>query len=188
MFVSFELEPQSCRVGDLLVNINGNTNKLTCREWKYYNGNTTFNYVISGDTSNKVEVTFLKGIYKIDNLKIYYMDYNDIKDINKKVTKVDIDSKTKGDKIYASVEAEKDGYFVTTLPYDKGFTIKVDNKVISYEKVDKAFVGFPITKGKHDISIVYTAPGLKYGLIFSITGFIIYGMVIIMEHKKGKKL
>ena len=47
---------------------------------------------------------------------------------------------------------------------------------------------FPITKGKHDISIVYTAPGLKYGLIFSITGFIIYGIVIIMEHKKGKKL
>ena len=79
-------------------------------------------------------------------------------------------------------------YFVTSIPYDKGFTIKVDNKVISYEKVDKAFVGFPITKGKHDISIVYTAPGLKYGLIFSITGFIIYGMVIIMEHKKSKKL
>ena len=68
LFVSFELEPQSCKVGDLLVSINGNANKLTCKEWKYYNGNTTFNYVISGDTSNKVEVTFLKGIYKIDNL------------------------------------------------------------------------------------------------------------------------
>ena len=103
LFVSFELEPQSCKVGDLLVSINGNANKLTCKEWKYYNGNTTFNYVISGDTSNKVEVTFLKGIYKIDNLKICYMDYNDIKDINKKVTKVDIDSKTKGDKINVSL-------------------------------------------------------------------------------------
>lgn len=180
LFVSFELEPQSCRVGDLLVNINGNTNKLTCREWKYYNGNTTFNYVISGDTSNKVEVTFLKGIYKIDNLKIYYMDYNDIKDINKKVTKVDIDSKTKGDKIYASVKAEKDGYFVTTLPYDKGFTIKVDNKKVDYEKVNTAYVGFKISKGKHNIVIEYKAPFKTVGLIMSFAGIIVY---ILFYHK-----
>lgn len=180
LFVSFNLEPQSCKVGDLLVNINGNTNKLTCREWKYYNGNTTFNYVISGDTSNKVEVTFSKGIYKIDNLKIYYMDYNDIKDINKKVTKVDIDSKTKGDKIYASVEAEKDGYFVTTLPYDKGFTIKVDNKKIDYEKVNTAYVGFKISKGKHNIVIEYKAPFKIVGLIMSFIGIIVY---ILFYHK-----
>lgn len=180
LFVSFNLEPQSCKVGDLLVNINGNTNKLTCREWKYYNGNTTFNYVISGDTSNKVEVTFSKGMYKIDNLKIYYMDYNDIKDINKKVTKVDIDSKTKGDKIYASVEAEEDGYFVTTLPYDKGFTIKVDNKKIDYEKVNTAYVGFKISKGKHNIVIEYKAPFKIIGLIMSFIGIIVY---ILFYHK-----
>ncbi len=180
LFVSFNLEPQSCKVGDLLVNINGNTNKLTCREWKYYNGNTTFNYVISGDTSNKVEVTFSKGIYKIDNLKIYYMDYNDIRDINKKVTKVDIDSKTKGDKIYASVETEKDGYFVTTLPYDKGFTIKVDNKKIDYEKVNTAYVGFKISKGKHNIVIEYKAPFKIIGLIMSFIGIIMY---ILFYHK-----
>lgn len=180
LFVSFNLEPQSCKVGDLLVNINGNTNKLTCREWKYYNGNTTFNYVISGDTSNKVEVTFSKGMYKIDNLKIYYMDYNDIKDINKKVTKVDIDSKTKGDKIYASVETEKDGYFVTTLPYDKGFTIKVDNKKIDYEKVNIAYVGFKISKGKHNIVIEYKAPFKIVGLIMSFIGIIVY---ILFYHK-----
>ncbi len=180
LFVSFNLEPQSCKVGDLLVNINGNTNKLTCREWKYYNGNTTFNYVISGDTSNKVEVTFSKGIYKIENLKIYYMDYNDIKDINKKVTKVDIDSKTKGDKIYASVEAEKDGYFVTTLPYDKGFTIKVDNKKIDYEKVNTAYVGFKISKGKHNIVIEYKAPFKTLGLIMSFVGIVVY---ILFYHK-----
>lgn len=180
LFVSFNLEPQSCKVGDLLVNINGNTNKLTCREWKYYNGNTTFNYVISGDTSNKVEVTFSKGMYKIDNLKIYYMDYNDIKDINKKVTKADIDSKTKGDKIYASVETEKDGYFVTTLPYDKGFTIKVDNKKIDYEKVNIAYVGFKISKGKHNIVIEYKAPFKIVGLIMSFIGIIVY---ILFYHK-----
>lgn len=180
IFVSFNLEPQSCKVGDLLININGNSNKLTCKEWKYYNGNTTFNYVISGDTSNKVEVIFSKGIYKIDNLKIYYMDYNDIKDVNKKVTEVNISDKTKGDKIYASVETEKDGYFVTTLPYDKGFIVKVDNKEVDYEKVNTAYLGFKLSKGKHNIIIEYKAPFKTIGLIMSIGGIIIY---ILFYHR-----
>lgn len=180
IFVSFNLEPQSCKVGDLLISINGNSNKLTCKEWKYYNGNTTFNYVISGDTSNKVEVIFSKGIYKIDNLKIYYMDYNDIKDVNKKVTEVNISDKTKGDKIYASVETEKDGYFVTTLPYDKGFIVKVDNKKVDYEKVNTAYLGFKLSKGKHNIIIEYKAPFKTIGLIMSIGGIILY---ILFYHR-----
>ena len=108
------------------------------------------------------------------------MDYNDIKDINKKVTKVDIDSKTKGDKIYASVETKKDGYFVTTLPYDKGFTIKVDNKKIDYEKVNTAYVGFKISKGNHNIVIEYNSPFKTLGLIMSLAGIIAY---IFFYHK-----
>ena len=177
IFISFNLTPQSCRVGDLGITINGNLNKLTCKEWKYYNGNTTFNYVISGDTSNKVEVSFFKGMYKIDNLKIYYMDYSDIKDVNNKVTEVNISDKTKGDKIYASVETEKDGYFVTTLPYDKGFKIKVDGKEVSYEKVNTSYVGFKLPKGKHNIVIEYKAPFKILGLIMSFMGLVIYVLV-----------
>ena len=177
IFISFNLTPQSCRVGDLGITINGNLNKLTCKEWKYYNGNTTFNYVISGDTSNKVEVSFFKGMYKIDNLKIYYMDYSDIKDVNNKVTEVNISDKTKGDKIYASVETEKDGYFVTTLPYDKEFKIKVDGKEVSYEKVNTSYVGFKLPKGKHNIVIEYKAPFKILGLIMSFMGLVIYVLV-----------
>ena len=174
IFVSFELEPQSCRAGDLGITINGNLNKLTCKEWKYYNGNTTFNYVISGDTSNKVDVSFFKGIYNIKNLKIYYMDYNDIKNVKDKVTEVNISDKTKGDKIYVSVETEKDGYFVTTLPYDRGFKIKVDGKKVDYEKVNTAYVGFKLEKGKHNIVIEYKAPFKTLGLVMSLIGILIY--------------
>lgn len=173
LFVSFNLDSQSCSVGDLSVTINGNINKLTCKEWKYYNGNNTFNYVI-GDISDKLEVVFQKGVYNISNLKVYYMDYNDIKNVKDKVTKVNISDKTKGDKIYASVENEKEGYFVTTLPYDKGFTIKVDGKKIDYEKVNTAYVGFKISEGKHDIVIEYRAPFKTIGLIMSALGVIIY--------------
>ena len=105
------------------------------------------------------------------------MDYSDIKDVNNKVTEVNISDKTKGDKIYASVETEKDGYFVTTLPYDKEFKIKVDGKEVSYEKVNTSYVGFKLPKGKHNIVIEYKAPFKILGLIMSFMGLVIYVLV-----------
>lgn len=72
-------------------------------------------------------MNFLKGEYHIDNLKLYYMSYDDIKDVNNKVTKVNI-NKVDGDNIYASVNTFKGGYFVTSLPYDKGYIVYVDGK------------------------------------------------------------
>jgi uncharacterized membrane protein YfhO len=112
------------------------------------------------------------------------MSYNDIKDVNKKVTKVNIDSKIKDNKIYASVDAIKDGYFITTIPYDKGFTIKVDDKTVDYEIVNKAFIGFKISKGHHNIEMVYHAPLKRIGTIFSIIGIVLF--IILIKNKKEK--
>ena len=180
LFISFNLEPQN---KDLSIDINGVTNKLTNKNWKYYNDNTLFNYVISDYYKNDLTLTFIKGKYIINNLKIYYLDYNEIKDINKNVTRVNIDNKTIGDKIYANVNVEKDGYFVTTIPYDKGFNIKIDNNKIDYEIVNKAFVGFKINKGYHNVEISYRSPGKLIGIIFSSIGIVIYLII-----RKGKQI
>ena len=180
IFISFNLESQN---RDLAIDINGVTNKLTNKNWKYYNGNNTFNYVIGDKYKDNLIITINKGKYIISDLKIYYLDYNDIQDINKNVTRVNIDNKTIGDKIYANVNVEKDGYFVTTIPYDKGFTIKVDNNKIDYEIVNKAFVGFKINKGYHNVEISYRSPGKLIGIIFSSIGIVIYLII-----RKGKQI
>ncbi len=182
LFISFNVVPQSCDDGDLSIEINNVINKLTCKEWKYYNQNETFNYVLSESYKDNLVLIFNKGNYIIRDLKLYYMDYNDIKEVNKKVTKVNIDKIVNQEKIYASVNALEDGYYVTTLPYDKGFTIKIDNKEVEYEIVNKAFVGFKINKGYHNIEISYTSPGKYIGYIFSIIGVIIY---LICIRKNG---
>lgn len=184
LFISFNIEPQSCSIGDLSININGNLNKLTCREWKYYNGNTSFNYVISDTSLDGLNVIFNKGTYKIEDLKLYYLDYTDIKDVNKNVTKVDIDS-IKGDKILGHVNVIEDGYLVTSIPYDKGFTIRVDGEVVSYEQVNTAFLGFKISKGNHNIEIEYKSPLRNIGIIVSIIGIILYIIFIRKNDLKG---
>lgn len=179
LFIDFDLKPQSCKKGDLTIDINNHRNKLTCREWKYYNGNTDFSYVISDNYLDNLTITFTKGTYDISNLKIYYMNYHDIEDIKQNVTEVQIDKKnSKTDKIIAEVEAKENGYFVTTFPYDNGFKVKVDGKEIEHEKVNTAYLGFKIEKGKHKIEINYTSPFKNLGIITSILGVIIYVIFI----------
>ena len=43
----------------------------------------------------------------------------------------------------------KKSYFITTIPYDSHFEVLVDGKNVSYEKVNTAFLGFPLKQGKH---------------------------------------
>ena len=69
-------------------------------------------------------------------------------------------------------------------PYQKGFTIKVDNKEIEYKKVDNKYIGFPITSGTHTITVKYNVPGKQVGIILSIIGFICTGVVIYLEKQR----
>lgn len=174
LFISFNLSNnQSCDIGDMAISINGNINKKTCSEWKYYNDNDTFTYVISNSNLDEVTVNFLKGEYHIDNLKLYYMSYDDIKNINNNIIKVNIDM-IDGDNIHASVNTYKDGYFVTSLPYDKGYTVYVDGKKVNTEIVNTFALGFKLDKGKHDIKITYSSPFKNISIILSILGIVLY--------------
>lgn len=188
IFIKFKINNrQSCNVGDRIISINGEKNSLTCDEWKYYNGNTEFTYVISLKDNDDVLVRFSKGEFDISDIGLYYLDYSDINDINSNITKVNIDKdKTKGDKIYASVKGEKDGYFISSIPYQDGFSIYVDGEKIDYEKVNYGFIGFKINSGEHDIIFEYNSPFKNIGVIVSISGIILFVCNIVIQRCKKK--
>lgn len=182
--------PQSCRLGDTSITINGVKNKLTCREWKYYNHNQTFDYTISSNSDiDKLNIDFTPGTYTINSIQMYTVDYQNIKNMSKKVDPFIIDTKTtKGDNINGTINVKEDGYFALTIPYDQGFTIQVDGKNTKYEKVNNAFIGFKIDKGYHEISITYEAPYFKIGKIISLIGLICFVILFIFQHFHHKKV
>ncbi|MGI6309816.1 MAG: YfhO family protein [Bacilli bacterium] len=187
LFIRFNVvEAPSCNKGDISITINNITNKLTCRSWIYFNNNYGFEYVISSPGEIKdLNILFSKGHFVIEDINLYTLDYNYIKDINKRVDPLVIDlSDTKGDKITGHIKVTKDGYLATTIPYDKGFTILVNGKPIKYEKVNKAFLGFPIKRGNYKIEIIYKAPGINLGIIMSLLGFLLFISIIITDKRK----
>ena len=80
----------------------------------------------------------------------------------------------------------KKSYFITTIPYDSHFEVLVDGKNVSYEKVNTAFLGFPLKQGKHKIEISYHAPGAAAGKLLSFAGILIclFHLISGFQHSK----
>lgn len=178
LFISFKLNSeQSCDIGDLEITINNVKNNKSCEEWIYYNQNEEFNYVISDDLKS-LKIVFGKGVYDISDISVYEMDFDSL---NNEIIPVLINEElTKGDKIVGNINLENSSYIVTSIPYDKGFTVKVNNEEIDYEKVNTAFLGFYLNEGYYDIEISYEAPLFKEGKIMSLItllGLCLYGFV-----------
>ena len=172
----------SCQQDDSYITINGITNKLTCKQWKYHNNNYEFEYAVSG---NKLNIHFSKGEFKISNINISTYDYNDLKTIKQNITEFKIDrEKTKGDYIYGTITNKEKGYLKLSIPYDDGFEIYVDGQKTKYQKVNLAFIGFPLDQGKHEIVIKYAAPLAKEGLIISIISLLSFIILIIYDKIK----
>lgn len=190
LLIDFKLgEEWNCSRGDTRIQINHTTNTLTCKQWIYKNNNRRFHYVISEENLKELKIKFAKGDYVLEDFHVYILDYADIQNIKEEVDPFIFDKKgTKGDLIKGKVDVQKDGYFVTSIPYDRAFEIYDNGKKIEYEKVNTAFIGFKINKGKHFITMEYKAPGLFLGKIGSIIGTAIFVIVFIVQSGKLKVL
>ena len=79
---------------------------------------------------------------------------------------------------------KNDGYFITRIPYDRGYTIYIDGKVVKSEIVNEAFLGCPINQGKHKIQIKFTPTGYRLGFILSYFGFMVIFINYIIERRR----
>ena len=164
----------------VFISINGMKNTLSKKHSVYPNGNKHFTYILSRKELKQFDVTLSKGKYKISNIRVYTCDMGAFKRSVTKVNEMRSDAVFKG-----QVNVKKDGYLVTSYPYEKGYEIYMDGKKQDVEIVNKAFVGCKIKKGSHTITIQFHAPLKKLGLCISILSIMIGGLWI---WKKSKNL
>ncbi len=184
IFIRFNMN-NSEKKNDLSITINNVRNKLTASSWKYYNDNEVFDYVISTKELTKLTFKFTEGTYNISDFESYVLDYASLENISKSVDKLEIDRlNTKGDRIIGTINVSNDGYFMMSIPYDNGFTIKIDGEKVKLEKLDDAFIGCKISKGMHDIEVEYKAPLKDLSLVISTFGIIIFIAITYLESRK----
>lgn len=187
LMISFDMDySQKCSLGDTYIIINGVKNTLTCKSWKYHNQNYTFDYVLSSNNINSLDITISKGQFVIKNIKAYEIDYNNLKNINKTHDNLNITS-IKGNQINGTINVTRDSYLNINIPYDKGFEIYIDNIKQDYELINTAFVGTKISKGIHEVKIIYNSPMLKQSKIISLIGVILFTITIVIDKIKKKE-
>lgn len=84
--------------------------------------------------------------------------------------------------ITGKINVAQDGILYTSIPYDEGWNITVDGKVIDKEEyvaIGGALLGIYLEKGEHTIEFKYVPQGLKTGIYLSVIGFILLLAYII---------
>ena len=75
-------------------------------------------------------------------------------------------------KITGSITLADDQQAVmTSIPYDKGWTILVDGKkVVTIQHMPIRLCNFKCSPGKHTVEFRYVSPGFKLGILIAVIG------------------
>ncbi len=173
IYIEFVAKSNNC---SSRIKINHVDKFISCKQEKY-------GYTISDKDIDHIEVILNKGKYSIKDIKVYVLDYarieNSLLDIDSLVTN------NSRDYIEGSLLVSGDGYFIIKVLYDKGYNILMDGKSIKYEMVDNKYIGFPISKGNHNIKITNNIKDIFINGLFSYLG--LFFMVIINYVEKKRR-
>ncbi|MEG0255201.1 YfhO family protein [Vagococcus sp.] len=118
---------------------------------------------------------------------VVLMDTNKYQSAMNEINKQGVNFDVSGRKAKATVETPEDKVLMTTIPYDKGWTVKVDGKKVPTKDFKKAFLTFSVPKGKHEVTMSFLPPGLLIGVLLFISGIGIFSVYYIFVLNKKRK-
>ena len=84
----------------------------------------------------------------------------------------------------AQTTLEKNNLVFFSVPYDKGFTAKVDGTEIEIEKVNGGLMAVPVSAGTHSIVFEYYPAGLRQCKVISaVTAILLIAAAVIRKKK-----
>lgn len=124
------------------------------------------------------EITEIHSVSEIDDL---------ISEENKRAiaaSEVVLDNPQWDSYITGTVHAETDGYGMFMIPYEKGWSLRVDGKETELLRGDIGFLACRIQEGDHTLELTFQAPGLKAGAVGSCFFWILFLVTRLVFRKK----
>ena len=112
------------------------------------------------------------------NQEQFVEDINILKQNQIKLIKMD------KNELEANVDVKDKKILFLSIPYDKGWSIKVDGKKTNYFNIGHGFIGLELSEGKHNIKMKYVSPNFYKGCIISLISII---LLILYESKNKRK-
>ncbi len=91
------------------------------------------------------------------------------------------------DRSFEGTVNAKDGQvLLTTVPYEDGWTIKVDGETVRPKKaVDGALIAVEIPEGEHTVSMSFLPGYFIFSILISVLGLLICALIFIVQYKNG---
>lgn len=109
----------------------------------------------------------------------------------KKESKVVLDAPKKDTLVTGSIQAASEGYVLFMIPYEDGWSLKIDGEDTDLQKGDLGFLACNVKEGDHTLTLTYRAPLLKEGILLSSVFWMLYLMFTVCTyfvHKKDTKM
>jgi len=84
-------------------------------------------------------------------------------------------------RIDGSITAKKDGLMIMTIPYDKGWTVKVDGEVVETRAIDECLLSFDLEQGYHDIEMNFVPDKFFIGLGISLISLLLLLVITLLK-------
>jgi len=132
---------------------------------------------------NEHNATIIKdSFFYYFNRDLFQSDIDTLKDAQLDVQKYS-DTYIKG-----TVTAADGEILFTSIPYQDGWTVRVDGKRVKPVEALEAMIAIELTPGTHTVTLSYTPPGFVFGVILLILGIGMLVMFYRHDHKYNKVL
>lgn len=169
--------------------------------------------ILQADKSGNNEYVMVK------DFQFYHFDYDlfheDIQKLKQNTWNLDMD-KTKSNRLVGEIDANAGQIFYTSIPYEPGWTVKVDGKKIDEQFEEtfsdngtsimrnftandanynanegqvvilNAFMGIRLPEGHHTIEMTYSPPGFKTGAVLLVFGIAALVLFFMWDRKNNK--
>lgn len=88
--------------------------------------------------------------------------------------------------ITGTVNAGYDGFLYTSIPFDKGWKVYIDNKEVKTFDIGDCQLAAALPQGEHRIKMKYTPKGQKIGLMISAAAWILVLVYFMLKKYKSK--
>lgn len=144
------------------------------------------NFIYYIHSSPKGGYIYFDSLEKATELVAYTLNANNydklMANLSKNQMKVNSHSQSS---LEGEINSDKNGIIMTSLAYNKGFTVYVDGKKVDIYSISDTLLAFDISKGYHTIEIKYVSYGFKLGVIVSLLSVLLLIAITIIDKKKA---
>jgi uncharacterized membrane protein YfhO len=185
ILVQMKLKTQNGKSFTIYSNGKGIAKKADGDKYAYPKDTFLFNIRRLNTNQNSIEIKLAPRHYIVEDFKITFTSYKPYEHLIKKLQTEQLKNiKVNGNHVEGEIKANKKGIIFLSIPYSKGWSVKIDDKYAEPHQINDTFTGVYVEKGTHKVEMHYTTPWFKTGMIISFFSLITLLSLWILYRKK----